>query len=173
MLRVISLLFCVVLGAVLFVASLVHDYGVWAARKVESQALRELAAAVGEIKAQASDETSDRRKHDMDLLAKIDGVADSQRRTTERIEARIATLEVDQVEHARQIGRLDAAEKRLAAIERPRPSTPKTLPPAPTAPRYEWRIIGGIAYYGYQDGPTFRYFAPRTVPSPQTSACTR
>jgi hypothetical protein len=79
------------------------------------------------------------------------------------------------------LGRIEDLERRVRDAERHRcrcaheAPTPKP-PPAPAGPAYEWRSIGGIDYYGVQDGPVFRYThyrVPAAAPGHPAGACRR
>jgi hypothetical protein len=112
------------------------------------------------------------------LAREIAGVAGSSRRSLARIEARLLAVEAARAEQARQLGRLARAEDRLAALERPKPSPPERPRPSPPKPApaagpiWEWRRIGAVDCWGFQDGPVFRFTACRPVPS-LPNACSR
>jgi hypothetical protein len=116
---------------------------------------------------------------DLALAGEIADLAGSVRRTSDRIEARLLAVEAAQAVQARQLGRLARAEERLAVLERPRPAPPERPSPTPpkaqpaAGPSWEWRRIGTVDCWGYQDGPIFRYSACRPVVPSLPNACSR
>ena len=55
------------------------------------------------------------------------------------------------------LGRIEELERKVRGLEAALCARETPAIAAPTGPSYEWRTIDGYDYWGYQDGPMFRY----------------